>query len=780
MADHLPLPDPAPLASRRARQPPRTPPRNPRRHGGRLAKELHEAVERAQQIPIVEGVDPALVFRVRAGGRIDADKWRTRGLELLTEGADWHYVVLSPGDAPPEFASDLDRYAEGPDEDGARSPLASFFAWVEAFEPYGPEDRLADSVVGELAELAEPAPVDVVIWPAKNEAQADDRVRQVERAVAGAGGEVIAVDRAPRSPVVRARLDADGARAIATVPVVEVLQLPAVPYVDPSDWRDARIDDLAVEVRDGPPIGVLDDAVASGHQLLTDVVAGARSFPADRAWEAPGEHGTMVAGLAAYGDFEQPLRDGAPLVAAARVVQGRVIEPDPAKLDGHRFPPEQLPHITVEQAIRTLHGADGVRVFVLSVTETGPYSGPHVSTLTERLDDLARELDIVVVVPTGNHGADLASGTMASGQHAVDDYARYVLDDGARVSEPATAALALTVGSLARSNGPARLSGETPPGYSAIAPVDGISPFSRSGPGAFKGIKPDLVHYGGNWVVRPNGQIALPESGTGVVSLALTDTGRLFGMGVGTSYAAPRIAHAAALVLGAYPRASANLIRALVALSARVPEPVATEFGADACRVAGHGMPLPGRAVASTSARVVLMAEGEMETDTVAIHPIPIPPAFHQGKTARTIRVALAFDPPVRRTRREYLAGEISFDLIRATTLDEVATIYERQDPDAPLKLPAGRRRLSLDPNATTTGNSTLMVRGVRRQTFPEDDGDTYFLAVTHRNRAWARPGTQRYAVAVEFEDEEREDVDLYAQLRERVQPIRERARVRP
>jgi hypothetical protein len=775
VADHLQLPDPAPLPSRRVRRPPLPPHRNPRRHGGELAETLDDAVERAREIPIVEGVDPALVFRVRAGGRIDPLTWGYRGLELLSEGEDWDYVVLSPGTEPPRVGDDLSRYAAGPDEEGAKSPLASFFAWVEAFEPYGPEDRLPSDVA--TARELEDGIVDIVIWPARDEDEAADRVRQVRRAVEHVGGEVVAADQRPRSPVVRASVNGAGVRALATVPVVEVLQLPAVPYVDPSDWRDARIDDLDVRIEDRPPVGVLDDAIASGHELLRDVVAAERSFPDGRAWQPAGEHGTMVGGLAAYGDFEQPLRDGAPLVAGP-IVQARVIEQDPTVADGHRFPPEQPEHLTVEDAIRTAHGRDGVRVFVMSVTRTDPYLGPRVSVLTERLDDLARELDIVIVVPSGNHGATLATARMRCGAHAADDYPGYLLEDLARISEPATAALALTVGSVARSAGPARLSGETPPGYSAIAPVDGISPFSRSGPGAFRAIKPDVVHYGGNWVTRPDGTIAFPEAGAGVVSLCVTDTGRLFAMGTGTSYAAPRIANLAAQVLAVYGDVSANLVRALIGLASHVPDRISAAFGVDACRVAGYGMPLPGRAAASTGSRVVLMTEGEMPTDTVAIHPVPVPAAFHEGKSARSIRVALAFDPPVRRTRREYVASQMNFDLIRATTLDEVAAIYREQDPDAPRELPAGRRRLQMEPTVTTTGNSTLIVRGVRRQNFPDDDGDTYYLAVTHRNRAWAGSGDQRYGLAVEFEDEERQNVDLYAQLETRV-GVRQRVRAR-
>ncbi len=451
------------------------PPRNPRRHGGMLEREFDASVRAARAITVVEGVDPALVFKVRTSGRVGADDWQRRGLELLTEGADWDYVVLSPGTEAPEIGAELSRYASGPDEEGASAPLSSFFGVLEAIEPYDADDRLGPDVAVELD--AHPGPADLVIWPAATADEAGSRVDQVIAAVETLRGRIAASDRRARSPVVRATIDGATAQLLATVPVIEAIRLPVVPYLDPSTWRDARFDDLEVDRGDAPPLGVLDDAIATGHRLLEGLVLVSRSFPEGRAWEQLGEHGTMVAGLAAYGDFEEPLRNGTPLVAGGPLIQGRVIERDPALQDGYRFPPEQPEHLTVEQAITTLNDDYGVRVFVLAVTATDAYAGPRVSLLTERLDDLIRERDLIVVVPTGNHGAALATATMVSGHHALNDYAAYVLDQAARVAEPGTAALALTVGSVARSAGPATLAGVTPVGAQAIAPVDGISPF---------------------------------------------------------------------------------------------------------------------------------------------------------------------------------------------------------------------------------------------------------------------------------------------------------------
>jgi hypothetical protein len=54
--------------------------------------------------------------------------------------------VLSPGKDTPKVAAELTRYAAAPDRERAKAALSSFFGWIEAIEPYGPEDRLAEEI----------------------------------------------------------------------------------------------------------------------------------------------------------------------------------------------------------------------------------------------------------------------------------------------------------------------------------------------------------------------------------------------------------------------------------------------------------------------------------------------------------------------------------------------------------------------------------------------------------------------------------------------------------
>lgn len=110
----------------------------------------------------------------------------------------------------------------------------------------------------------------------------------------------------------------------------------------------------------------------------------------------------MVAGLALFGEFETAVRERRPLRPRGVVHQARVLEPDAVIPRATRF----ASSITAQQAIETLHSEEGVRVFNLSTNDPDAYSGPHVGLITERLGELIRELDIVVVASAGNQRAD--------------------------------------------------------------------------------------------------------------------------------------------------------------------------------------------------------------------------------------------------------------------------------------------------------------------------------------------------------------------------------------
>src|SRR5437868_1032763 len=110
MPEHLRLQDPLRPGGRRqgAGAPPLVP-RNPRKHGAALKREFETSALRPRN-PVVDGVDPNLVFKIAGRSRITDQTWAGRGLTLLGESEDWTYFVLSPLELPDQLRRELDAY----------------------------------------------------------------------------------------------------------------------------------------------------------------------------------------------------------------------------------------------------------------------------------------------------------------------------------------------------------------------------------------------------------------------------------------------------------------------------------------------------------------------------------------------------------------------------------------------------------------------------------------------------------------------------------------------
>ncbi|MGH3719641.1 MAG: S8 family serine peptidase [Pseudonocardiaceae bacterium] len=776
MPDHLLLPDPRPVGSRRAGGGGGDGPSRDRpRHGAHLQTQLQQVVRAPRRLDT--GIDPDLVFKIRATSRPQDGALEGRGLQMLGETRDFTYFVLTEDDGA-ALAAALAGYT-------ATGALRSLLDLVNDIEPYGPEDRRGPGL--------DPLPpedlirVDISIWASPDYAEAQRRATIVNEVLADAGGEVELRSLGTRRNLIRARVTPTGLEDLLTTSVIEQIRTPPVPFLDFRDWRTLAADDLRRTEVASAVVGVLDDAPAAGHPLLDGLVESIDLIaPPGYPWQRPGDHGTEVVGRVLLPHLHEQLRDLTPITAHGTVRVARILEPDPNRPGNPpRFVTVGFPHELVEQSIRRLHDTYGVKIFNLSVGYPEPYSDVHLGPLTEVIDELVRELGIVVVVPTGNAGAHPFTACTASGHHVADDYPAYLHSPEHRLAEPAPAALAVTVGSIALSDAVAELPGRL--GWQAVASVDHISPFSRTGPGTGtnekRWNKPEVVHYGGNVTLNDSGHVVHNDPGASIVSTALNPTtGRLFAACNGTSYAVPAVARVAADIAHAYPDASANLIRALLTLSARLPAPV-EDTSEEHRRAAlfGHGRPDTDRAITSGRCRATMTYDGSMPVDTVHLHPVPVPEVFRRGSGGRrSIILALVFDPPVRHQRREYLAAAMQVDLYRDIDPDELQAILSRQDRDESQDLIKDRRHPKLLPGSDATISSTLQVRSwTARNSFANDD-EIFYVAVTHRAATWFRNDptyeSQTYALTVTLEDRYLQEADLHQLL---TQQVRLPARIR-
>ena len=109
---------------------------------------------------------------------------------------------------------------------------------------------------------------------------------------------------------------------------------------------------------------------------------------------------------------------------------------------------------------------------------------------------------------------------------------------------------------------------------------------------------------------------------------------------------------------------------------------------------------------------------------------------FQETAGTREIRVALAFDPPVRRTRKDYIGVQMQFDLIRGSNAETVFNAYrELQKNDdgeleeTPPEL-VGRQKCDFSPSTNLRKPGTLQCGTFKAQRDISHYGDTYYLVV--------------------------------------------------
>jgi hypothetical protein len=728
-----------------------------------------------------------LILRIQLNPKagVDEETWERCGLTLLSADEKKRLVLFSSDADLSDFKRRLAEFERGPIRPNQKSaPHTQIFACIDEIGGVRPVDRIgrllrAEGVndVGDFDDSQEYV-TDIELWDFGNRDANRTRVGQLRAFIGAQEGRVTDDYVGETMVLLRARCSGALVKQVLQIENVALVDLPPKPTLTVAQLLDVGIGDLpAVPTsdKDAPGVVILDSGLAAGHPLLAPAVGEAASIPLSwgDASDAHG-HGTMVAGIALYGDVAACIHSRS-FVPQLTLYSARVLN------DQCEFDDEELIATQMRQAMEYFRNTYGCRVFNASLGDARlPYRGGKVSPWAAILDTLARELDVVIIVSAGNYNHDPGSGNSPDAH--VQDYPRYLLSDDARIIEPATGAIVLTVGALAHTtNVPLGMAGNV--ALRPIAQENEPSPFTRSGPGLGDSIKPELCEMGGNFAYDGLTKLVRVMRELSVISMNREYLQQLFKTDTGTSYAAPRVAHIAARLYRSFPDASANLIRALLAASAEVPqEALGLLAGLDATavlRICGYGR--PGLQVASTSdeARVVLYAESQLGLDNFHIYEVPIPEQFILEKGIRRISITLAYNPPVRHTRFDYLGVKMSFRLIRGKSANEIAEAFRqrRRDEQQVDRLSSTRYDCQMEPKPSLREGGTLQKATFTMKRAPDPTyGDTYHLVV-RCERKWARTehAPQRYAVVAVIEHSA--NINLYNTIRDRVTA---RLRVRP
>lgn len=744
-------------------------------HAASITAQIDTAAAEQMALPRIEGIDPELILKVHLSAPIQEETWRTAGFKVLAQEPGGILVLFSDDTELKAFRQRLGEYQKGVQGDAKNPAYNQLFAAIDDVRSLSASDRIGARLRADGKSSAadfdarENFTIDIELWDAPTQLDRQVRVQKIVEHVEKAGGEILSRYIGSTGLIVlRARMRGSVLRTLIELPAVACVDLPPIPDLGERDPPVVTVDDVSAPAPavDAPLIGIVDSG-STDHPLIVPSLVDSIGVPEKLGTADVWGHGTKVAGIATFGDIRECIARGI-FESPVRIISAKVVN-DEGRFDDTDTIPDQM-----ERAIRLLHQR-GCRIVNIALGDAHriPYDGGRVSPWAATLDTLARELDIVIIISAGNSSAGQRAPWGEEPEQITRTYPDYLVIPENRIVDPATAAIALTVGSLAHANGlPTDGSGGAE--LRAVTSLNLPTPVTRSGPGANDSIKPDLVDFGGT--VLFDGMTQRIVSGdqyasAGMLTLRPDYLDGLLTSSTGTSMAAPRIAYKAALLLRAMPVASANMIRTLLALSANAPAEALQclqKLGSDGQRAClGYGVPDIARALDSEERRVIFIADRqELATDQFALYRVPLPKEFQSTKGKRHIRVSLAFDPPVRHTRLEYLGLRLNYHLIRGMQPDAIFEYFRhRTKEEAPFEKLPGAAKCPLGPSRDLRGTSTLQRSTMTMHQNVDRYGDDYYLAV-FAERRWAGEeiAHQRFAVAVELEHEA--EVNIHQPLR--------------
>lgn len=819
---HLLLLREEPNPERRRRPAPPSPPPN---RGGRtqFAGELREQIDQfeadlAARLASPAGIQPHLVFRVPltdgASPQTVSDLLERLGISVVAIESDKAIIAFRDDGDLTQFRTAIAAYEQGPQPginpqtgqpyQGTQWDVLQFIE-VPQMRLWSRTDRIGRRLAQEIGDQAQSIVadelyvLDIEMWHRGTDDLARGAIQELRQFIEHqpAQGERLS-DSFAGQLLCLARVMVRGSTldALLNLDIVAEAERPPQPVFDSrvvlrATQRDFPVPPLPLP--GGPSLCVVDSGIVSNHPLLARNVGHEEAVMSstDSVADENG-HGTMVGGIAVFGDIRVCFESGG-FSSPITLFSARVLNAD------NRFDDTTLIIHQMRRVIEVFTVPPyNCHVFNLSLGDDCAWQSSKQSLWAESLDTLAREFNVVLVVSAGNHNRGW-SNTTQEAEEILESYPSFLFDADCGLCEPATAAIPITVGGISDRDIPAFALGSRSEDFSRTIATEGEpSPTTRIGPGIAGAIKPEFVAPAGNQVFQGVSTIRRvdDDGGCSIMSFSHQPTRQLFAFDNGTSFAAPRVARSAAILwnsiqenLGEEPQA--NLVRAILASAAHLPAAEHNRIQQarsedEIRRVYGYGMLDEDVIFDSADRRVTLIAQGTMPLDTLAVFEVPAPAEFRAAAGNKQVTVSLAYDPPVRRRRAEYLGVRMDYALIRGKSLDEIVEAYRqlsqderiagRENPDGIQGAFQAPFKCGLEPGPRALQGSTLQQS---RWTFTRegsDYGESWYLVI-RAQRTWA-PDTftdQRFAVTVTLQANEPQ---LYNLVRNRIQ-VRQQQRAR-
>lgn len=381
-------------------------------------------------------------------------------------------------------------------------------------------------------------------------------------------------------------------------------------------------------------VAIIDSGIDSLSAVFKEHVISSLLYLPPTAISINKDHGSFVASRCIFGDEIDDCLSSNLLTPYCKVLDVTVFGED---ADGDSIGPNDFELMNILEDVVKKHHKQ-IKVYNLSLGKPEPIADYEFSKVAKLIDSLSKEYGVIFVIASGN--ADELFGT-----YPHDHFSH----NNSRLGSPGESLLAVTVGSIAKYEH-----------TSGMAVKDEISPFSRIGPGADLGLKPELVCHGGNLI---KGFKFLAR----VASYGIYNDGNQLAVDVGTSFAAPLVAQQVVRLIDAFPDSTPNMIKALLyhfAEKRNIPGSLSNPHHF----FTGFGEPHLNNAIFSRPNTLSYIYEGlidKKEYEYVGFH---VPDIFkNRSSTKLKVKITIVFDPDVDAENDfEYSMARVAATLFKA------------------------------------------------------------------------------------------------------------------
>lgn len=745
-------------------------------------------------------VNPSLIFEMKINDSVSPDFWgnnlTSMGIQILSvaENKKGYWIVFADDYELKEFKRKLEIYGS---QGGANY---DFFNAIDFFGDIPVEKkigrRLSENPLGD-----EPEFIDIELWRMTDKKKNEDFIKEIKELFNGQKGFRISDEFISRSFVLlRIKLTKTIFDELIQFKEIARADRPAIPQFNILQHLNPNFSEIEFNELPENSVGVLvvDSGIISNHPMLEKCFGHDENFQSveSEKHDTVG-HGTSVAGCAAYNDIEKCLEEKI-FTPSNRIFSAKVMYARRNEYDGEiyaEYDPEKLVEHQLQEAVENFLYKESYNIRVVNLSLGNSSEVWHKDyyrqlPLAALIDDLAFNFpNVVFIISAGNtHPLDFFDTI----EEVIEKYPEYLLkEDDAKIINPATSALALTVGSIAHK---IRIQTERFGSENIkvnIANENEPSPFSRSGPGINGMVKPELVEYGGNLILYDNHGRVSEDVGGKLPLLNNQVTGNIIKFDSGTSYAAPKVAHLAGRIAADFPARSGNFIKNMILMGASDPFKPNKDFYKTKdnskaelanLQLCGYGISSHERAINSFSNRVVLWDESQIPLNQFKIYSLELPEIFFNEKGKKKIIVTLTFNPETRMTRGDsYLGNRMEFHVFHSVNpkilSEKYAAIQEDlEEQSIPKELEKFEIGFIPGANIRKAGCHQKAWKEYKKE--PTNIPKAPISLVLVNVNKWLtedskNPILQDYCISVTFEHEK--EIELYNQIRTKVQ-VRARA----